>query len=278
MSEIFGKNHADLLKNSIPETRRCHGGKNTEEKFSRTINYIFIKTKYSLQVSHHETILQILQRIAKVTKCPSSELVLICNGKVVSSHPMFSLEALDLLDSSATCKLLVLQRPPGPAWLRITVVFLCSSSLPPIVYNHMHSDSPISRVKIQLREALRCSVAEFSLHLADGAALPDAVTLSELGLADDERIYCRIRSEAPEPVPPSGLAAAAAAAREQVRRADAVHFSGVGCKRRRLREPHGAEGGESAAKKAALVFSPDALTSSLGQGGQGEIHPPGAAN
>ena len=264
MSEIFGKNHADLLKNSIPETRRCHGGKNTEEKFSRTINYIFIKTKYSLQVSHHETILQILQRIAKVTKCPSSELVLICNGKVVSSHPMFSLEALDLLDSSATCKLLVLQRPPGPAWLRITVVFLCSSSLSPIVY-HMHSDSPISRVKSQLREALRCSVAEFSLHLADGAALPDAVTLSELGLADDERIYCRIRSEAPEPVPPSGLAAAAAAVREQVRRADAVHCGGVGCKRRPLREPLGTDraepgDGESTSGRPALASSRDSLS------------------
>ena len=221
--------------------------------------------KCCLQVSQHETILQVSKRLGKLKKCPASELVLICKGKVVSCHPMFSLEALDLFESSAICKLLVLQRPPGPAWLRITVVFLCSSLLPPIVYNHMHSDSPISRVKSQLREALRCSVAEFSLHLADGAALPDAVTLSELGLADDERIYCRIRSEAPEPVPPSGLAAAAAAVREQVRRADAVHCGGVGCKRRPLREPLGTDraepgDGESTSGRPALASSRDSLS------------------
>ena len=73
--------------------------------------------KCCLQVSLHETILQVSKRLGKLMKCPSSELVLICKGKVVSSHPMFSLEALDLFDSSSTCKLLVLQRPPGPAWI-----------------------------------------------------------------------------------------------------------------------------------------------------------------
>ena len=231
MFENYTEIIANPLQNAIPETHLCQQ-KSVEEKSSRMIHCMFINTQWSLRVKAYETILQISQRIAKVTKCTPSELVLICKGKVVSCHPMFSLEALDLFESSAICKLLVLQRPPGPAWLRITVVFLCSSSLSPIVY-HMHSDSPISRVKSQLREALRCSVAEFSLHLADGAALPDAVTLSDLGLADDERIYCRIRSEAPEPVPPSGLAAAAAAVREQVRRADAMHCGGIGCKRLR---------------------------------------------
>ena len=188
--------------------------------------------KCRLQVSKCETVFQLLQRISKIKKCPPSSLVLICKGKVVSRHPMFSLEALCLFASSTSCKLLISQRPPGPVWLRITVVFLCSSSLSPIVY-YMHSGSRVSKIKSQLREDLRCSVAEFSLHLADGAALPDAVMLSDLGLADDERIYCRIRSEAPEPVPPSGMAAAAAAVREQVRRADAMHCGGVGCKRLR---------------------------------------------
>ena len=216
----------DKLRSSS-ETRCEH-----QKKPEKTFDCVAHNFKCLLQVSEYETVFQLSQRLGKIKKCPPSSLVLICKGKVVSSHPMFNFEALCLFASSTSCKLLISQRPPGPVWLRITVVFLCSSSLSPKVY-HMHSDDLVKKIKSQLREDLRCSVAEFSLHLADGAALPDAVTLSELGLADDERIYCRIRSEAPEPVPPSGLAAAAAAVREQVRRADAMHCGGVGCKRLR---------------------------------------------
>ena len=198
----------------------------------RTLHCVSQNFKCSLRICSYETVLQLSQRLGEIMKRPPSELVLICKGKVISRHPMFTLEALGAFSSSSSCKLLITQRPPGPNWLLITTVFLCSSSLSPLIFC-MHADSPVAAVKGRVRDLLRCPVAVFSLHLADGAALPDAATLRDLGVAYGDRIYCRIRCEEPEAVPPSVLAAAAAAVREQVRQADAAHDGRVGCKRRR---------------------------------------------
>ena len=106
----------------------------------------------------------------------------------------------------------------------------------------MHADSPVGSVKGRVRELLCCPIAVISLHLADGAMLQDAATMRDLGVADSRRIYCRICSEEPEPILPSAFAAAAAAVREQVRLADAMHLGRSGCKRPREDEEQAAAG------------------------------------
>ena len=90
----------------------------------KTFHCVAHDFKCCLQVSEHETVFQLSQRIGKIMKCPPSDLVLICKGKVVSSHLMFSIEALCLFASSTSCKLLISQKPPGP--LRVACLSLRS--------------------------------------------------------------------------------------------------------------------------------------------------------
>ena len=216
------------IMSSTPRTEN----KSEKEKILHCISLNF---KCSLKVGQYDTVLQLSKRLGNMLNRPPSELALICKGKVLSRYPMSNLEALGIFSSSTASKLLISQRPPGPNWVRLTIVFLCSSSLSPVVF-YMHTDSLICRVQCQLREHLRCAVAQFALHLADGAALPEDETLRNLGVADDDRIYCRVLSEEPRPVPPSAMAAAAAAVRVLVLRADAAHFAGAGRKRPGARE------------------------------------------
>ena len=198
----------------------------------KTIHCVSQNCKFSLQVEQLETVLQLSVRLAENIKIPSSDLLLICKGRIISHHPFFSLQDLGLFTTSPECKLIVSKRPPGPVWPRIKTLFLCSNSLSPLVFR-MHADSPIACVKRQLRELLRCPAAVLCLHLADGATLPDTVTLRDLGVTDGFRLYCRIRSDESDALSPSPLVAAAATVREQVRQADAAHCDGVGRKRRR---------------------------------------------
>ena len=220
-----------------------------ESRKNKTFNYIAIGFKGSLHACESETVLQLSERLGKIMQCPPSELVLICKGRFISRHPMFSLEALGVFDSSPACKLVISRRPPGPTWIAITTVFLCSSSLTPLIFC-IHTDSTVASVKERVRELLCCPAAVTSLHLADGAALPDSLTLRNLGVADGGRIYCRIRSDEPEPLPPSAFAAAAAAVREQVVRAEAIHSGRTGFKRAREENEYEAAGTSPNDKKA----------------------------
>ena len=215
----------------------------------KTFNCIAIGFKCSLPVCESETVLQLSERLGKIMQCPPSELILICKGRFISRHPMFSLKALGVFGSSPMCKLIISQRPPGPTRIFITTIFLCSSSLTPLVIC-MHADSPVASVKGRVRELLCCPIAVISLHLADGATLPDAATMRDLGVADGDRIYCRICSEEPEPIQPSAFAAAAAAVREQVRLADAIHLGRNGCKRPREDEEQAAASTSQSDEKA----------------------------
>ena len=157
-----------------------------------------------------------------------SQLVLMCNDCAISRHPMSTLKDLGVFTSSRDCKVLISKKPAESTWPRIIAVFLCSSSLSPLTFR-MHADSSVAQVKLQLRELLRCPVAVLSLHLADGAALMEATTLRDLGVADGHRLYCRVWSEEPAA---SSLHAAIVTVREQVRQADALHLDGVRSKRR----------------------------------------------
>ena len=235
------------IMSSTPRTEN----KSEKEKILHCISLNF---KCSLKVGQYDTVLQLSKRLGNMLNRPPSELALICKGKVLSRYPMSNLEALGIFSSSTASKLLISQRPPGPNWVRLTIVFLCSSSLSPVVF-YMHADSLICRVQCQIREHLRCAVAQFALHLADGAALPEDETLRNLGVADDDRIYCRVLSEEPRPVPPSAMAAAAAAVRVLVLRADAAHFAGAGRKRSRQDGEQQPAGDGSSDLPAALCGS-----------------------
>ena len=221
----------------------------------RTLHCIAINFKCSLRVCESETVLQLSNRLGKLMQCSPSELILICNGRFISRHPLFSLEALGLFASSSICKLVISQRPPGPTLLLITTIFLCSSSLSPLLFS-MLAESTITSVKRRIRELLRCPVAIFSLYLSDGSELPDTVTLRELGVADGGRLYCRIRSEEQEPALPSALASTAAAVRKLVRQADAVTSGMTVCKRPREHETAEAgganDGGRGSGDQAPL--------------------------
>ena len=48
-------------------------------------------------------------------------------------------------------KLLISRRPPGPTWIQLKLIFLCTTSLKPTSFL-LHSASPIADVKMQLLE------------------------------------------------------------------------------------------------------------------------------
>ena len=234
MSCSNSKYSSDSDDPKVDSNAPCCVEENYERKDTiRVLDCIAINFKCSLRVCESETVLQLSYRLGKLMKCSSSELVLICNGIFISRHPLFSLDALGIFASSSTCKLVISQRPPGPTWLHVTTIFLCSSSLLPLLFR-MLAESTICTVKERVRELLRCPVAVFSLHLPDGSTLPDSVTLRDLGVADGDRLYCRIRSEEQEPMLPSALATAAAAVRKLVQQAENVASGRTG--RKRLRE------------------------------------------
>ena len=174
----------------------------------RTLHCVAHNFNRSLRTSQTATFLQLSELLGQLQQTSSSELVPICKGSVIFRQSMFSLQDLGVFKSSPECKLPISQRPAGPTWLRITTLFLCSSSLLPCI-SFMHVDSSVANVKMQLREHLRCPVAVLCLHLADGAALPDTLTLRDLGFKDSGRLYCRVRSEEPKALPPSARFAAA---------------------------------------------------------------------
>ena len=100
----------------------------------------------------------------------------------------------------------------------------------------MHASSPVANVKQQLRELLRCAVASLSVYGADGALLPDTMSLSELGFSSGCRLYCRILAEEPAPLTADAAAGLGAFVpngfpadiRELIRKADAAFHGRVG--------------------------------------------------
>jgi hypothetical protein len=148
------------------------------------------------------------QRIEKL----SSELLLICRGEIISSHPNSSLESFGLAVGGAYQLLVIVTR----AWLRVTAHILCSS-FPPMPLP-MCASSHVADVKHELRDLLRIPNLCLSLHLADGEPLPDGASLRDLGVRDGERVYCRIHTEDPPPA----AAVDAGRVREQIRRAEAA--------------------------------------------------------
>jgi hypothetical protein len=117
-----------------------------------------------------------------------------------------------------------------------------------------------------VQESLRCHAC-LSIHSADGALLPTAISLRDLGVADGGRLYCRILAQEPALLPQRAVADAAAAVREQIRIADRIWRRGppsAGSKRP-LDDPEagdeasigvgvGGGGGEQAGHRSASLF------------------------
>jgi hypothetical protein len=235
-----------------------------------TLKCAFNHQHLILKVRSNSNILQISFMIGRMLQCPHSDLVLICKGEVISRHPMFSLEDLGFStpcssSSDGSIKLLISRRPPGPTWIKFTAAFLCTTSLKPLTFR-MHSASPVANVKRQVQESLRCHAC-LSIHSADGALLPTAISLRDLGVADGGRLYCRILAQEPALLPQRAVADAAAAVREQIRIADRIWRRGppsAGSKRP-LDDPEagdeasigvgvGGGGGEQAGHRSASLF------------------------
>ena len=196
----------------------------------------FKEVEYTVQMSLFSSVLQVSLMLGKLIECPPSEITLIFEGEVISRHPMFSLGELILSKHEAVSpdeciKLLVSRQPSIPAWIRLTAIFLCTTSLKPITFR-MHTSSPVANVKKQLRELLRCPVACLSIYAADGAVLPDAILLRDLGAAAAGRVYCRVHAAEPTMLQPG----VSTSVRDQIQRANSTWCRdalAAGCKRPR---------------------------------------------
>lgn len=159
--------------------------------------------KCCLRVSLDDTVLNLCARMGPQMHCSPSDLVLISKGKILNNYMDNTLEALELFkpkSASTTlsnrCKILVIRRTT--TWIHITTTFLCTTSLKPIICR-MHTASPVSNIKKQLREILRCPTASLVLYGANAALLPDTMTIQDLRVSSGCRLYCRILAEEPTP-------------------------------------------------------------------------------
>jgi hypothetical protein len=212
--------------NNFRRHRAYHASRNSQISKPPDLQPLSHEFKEHLVIDLNENVYSLCSIIAQHEDCSPADLIIICKGRVISREPTSTLDKIGILDTLKTtgiCNLMVLQRPLSPKWLRLRVFFLCTQNQP--LNLRMHSASLAVNVKHQIRELLLAPYAVLFLHSADGELLPDDLSLRDLRVPDGGRLYCRIRTQYLASSFAQDEHAAAAAAREQIRQAEAATLS-----------------------------------------------------